>query len=248
MRTMTPAALPAPAEQTETVGRDLAWQTRTATADFPRPRRSAFPSTRDHRTRALSAVAVDPRSGPMPLAAHAAAATAGLSRDADVSGERPGCPAGSRREAADLRLRRGAAGASDGGDPAGVRRHLDASRAGDGRGENGHDQSRRQPVQDRDGCAIWRTRLPEDKAAWLLNVGRRSVQRARAVRDKGTEALIVAVDGGKIVVSVAAKLANLAPAAQAYAAAVSGQGGAFAKLKRRQMRGSALRGEAAGAA
>ncbi len=84
--------------------------------------------------------------------------------------------------------------------------------------------------------------VSQDKAALLLNVGRRSVQRAREVRDKGTEALIVAVDGGKIAVSVAAKLANLAPAAQAYAAAYPAKAAHIAKLERRQMRESALAG------
>jgi hypothetical protein len=45
-------------------------------------------------------------------------------------------------------------------------------------------------------------------AGALLNVGTKSVERAKKVREKGSKALIKAVEDGKIAVSVAAKLAG----------------------------------------
>jgi hypothetical protein len=48
----------------------------------------------------------------------------------------------------------------------------------------------------------------------MLNVGRRSVQRAAVVRNKGTPKLVAAVERGEIPVSVAAKAAVLPPEQQ----------------------------------
>lgn len=52
-------------------------------------------------------------------------------------------------------------------------------------------------------------------AAALLNVGKRSVERARSVIDKGSPELVHAVESGKVAVSVAAKIADLPPERQA---------------------------------
>ena len=46
--------------------------------------------------------------------------------------------------------------------------------------------------------------IAQDQAAEMLNVGERTVQRARVVQDKGTEDLIASVDRGEVSVSAAA--------------------------------------------
>jgi hypothetical protein len=48
--------------------------------------------------------------------------------------------------------------------------------------------------------------MSQDEAADLLNVGTRSVQRARQVLTEGAEELIAAVEQGKVAVSTAADL------------------------------------------
>src|SRR5262249_55098335 len=52
------------------------------------------------------------------------------------------------------------------------------------------------------------------KAAELLNVGKRSVDRTAAVCDQGTAELIHAVEAGKVKVSIAADIATLSPEEQ----------------------------------
>jgi len=53
--------------------------------------------------------------------------------------------------------------------------------------------------------------VTQDTAADMLNVGRRSVQRAREVLDRGAPELVEAVQRGEVSVSAAADVAELPP-------------------------------------
>lgn len=57
--------------------------------------------------------------------------------------------------------------------------------------------------------------ITQDSAAEMLNVGRRSVQRAREVLDHGADELVKAVESGQVSVSAAADVAELPKAEQA---------------------------------
>ena len=78
------------------------------------------------------------------------------------------------------------------------------------------------------------------KAAQMLNVGRTTVQRAKAVLEKGTKNLIKAVEDGKIAVSVAAKLADLPAKTQAAAVADPEKAAHVAKSEARERRETEL--------
>lgn len=108
----------------------------------------------------------------------------------------------------------------DGNDPLGfvishnlARRHLDESQRAmiSGRlanmksGDNQYDKV----------GSIGSTSVTKADAAKMLNVGTKSVTRARKVLGKGTPELVDAVDSGQIAVSVAAKIAEMEPGQQA---------------------------------
>jgi N6-adenosine-specific RNA methylase IME4 len=61
---------------------------------------------------------------------------------------------------------------------------------------------------------IGASKMSKEEAAKRLNVGKKSVERARKVLDRGTPELSSAVDSGKIAVSVAAKIAEFEPQKQ----------------------------------
>jgi len=82
-------------------------------------------------------------------------------------------------------------------------------------------------------------------AAAMLNVARRSVQRARKVMDKGTPELIEAVENSQIPVSVAAKIADLDHEQQAQVIADPKPEQAIKKIAR-QEKEQALAGKAIG--
>lgn len=56
--------------------------------------------------------------------------------------------------------------------------------------------------------------VTQAEAAGMLNVGKRTVERAREVLDHGTPNLVRAVERGDVAVSAAAQLTNLEPAEQ----------------------------------
>ena len=60
--------------------------------------------------------------------------------------------------------------------------------------------------------------MTQGEAAQLLNVGKRSVERAREVLDHGSGELIAAVESGRVSVSAAADVAELLVDAGAVAA------------------------------
>jgi N6-adenosine-specific RNA methylase IME4 len=87
--------------------------------------------------------------------------------------------------------------------------------------------------------------IPRADAAKQVNVSVRSVASAAAVRDKGTPALVRAVEQGKLAVSEAAKAAELAPAEQEKVAQLATEGRAnvvraVIKQEKRQQREAAL--------
>lgn len=73
-------------------------------------------------------------------------------------------------------------------------------------------------------------------AAARLNVSRRAVQRARKVQEKGTAALIAAVDSGELAVSVAAQVASLPDAEQVVIVAAMDKATGKAKAATRAMK------------
>ncbi len=79
-----------------------------------------------------------------------------------------------------------------------------------------------------------------DEAADLLNVSRRSVASAAAVRAHGTKALVKAVEQGAITVSVAAKVAKLPKEQQHEAVAAPAKAKHLVKRTQRDDRESAL--------
>lgn len=67
-------------------------------------------------------------------------------------------------------------------------------------------------------------KVDQPAAAKMLNISERSLQSAKAVREKGTPALVRAVEQGKLAVSEAAKATKLAPAEQEKIAALAEEG------------------------
>lgn len=92
------------------------------------------------------------------------------------------------------------------------RRHLDESQRAivAGRLSNLRDGQRADQA-----APIGAPAVSQDAAAELLNVGRRSVQRAREVLDHGAPELVAAVERGEVSVSAAASVAEMPKEAQA---------------------------------
>ena len=112
------------------------------------------------------------------------------------------------------------------------RRHLDASQ----RAMVAAGLANLKDGQRADQAAQIFVPVTQERAAELLEVGRRSVQHARIVLDKGAPELVAAVNRGAIAVAVAAELATEDPELQREAAVNPDIAPHLAKRQRRQER------------
>jgi len=79
--------------------------------------------------------------------------------------------------------------------------------------------------------------MSQAQAANLLNVGKRSVERAAEVRDHGTQGLLKAVDGGELSVTAAADIATLPEAEQIERSSPVGNVKFFARQQKYEQQG-----------